>query len=175
MSFKSGSLFKPNDNALRGDFVKSIHALAGYPTLSSNDPKIAEFQTNFPEVPLGSTYYDAAVWAYAKGILTGILNNQGVIYLGLDEPLTREQAATFFYRLYNQSGVTFHMRISGGPSYTTFTDYASVHTYAQTPINWATTHYIIEGAGNYLYPLENLKRAELAKMILNFCNSTKKG
>ena len=107
------------------------------------------------------TNFNAAQWAFENGILTGTSSNT----LELDDSLTREQAAVFFFRYATYLG--FNFSITSGPAYTTFDDYRTVSPFARGGVDWATKRYLLRGDRGLLYPKRNLTNAETAQLIYN--------
>ena len=165
MDYYSGTYFRYDYNATRDVIINALYEIASSPKVTS--AQYTSLTNKFSDISSSSEYYDAAAWAYAKGIIVGVDDT----HLGLNETLTREQAATFFYRFANQSGVAFSFRSTSGPAGSSFSDWSDVSTYAQTAVNWATRRCLLAGNDQYLYPQSALTRAELAQMVYNFSNS----
>lgn len=91
-------------------------------------------------------------WAMEKGISDGT-NMEGTI--------TREQLASMLYRY------------SGSPAVsgviTGFSDTASVSQWAEDAMLWAVQNGIISGSNGQLNPQGNATRAEVATMLMRFC------
>ena len=70
-------------------------------------------------------------------------------------------------------------RYAGAPAaagdLSAFSDAASVSEYAQTAMQWAVANGILSGKGNgVLDPKGNATRAEVAQMLMNFCEQITK-
>ena len=104
----------------------------------------------------GANWYDVGrAWAMEKGISDGS-NMSGT--------LSREQLATMLYRYAGEPAV------SGGMD--GYTDAASVSDYAQKAMAWAISEGIITGyTANTLNPQGEATRAQVATMLMRFCNS----
>lgn len=104
----------------------------------------------------GANWYDAGrAWAMEKGISDGS---------NMSGNLSREQLATMLYRYAGEPAV------SGGMD--GYTDAASVSDYAQKAMAWAISEGIITGyTANTLNPQGEATRAQVATMLMRFCNS----
>ena len=102
----------------------------------------------------GSTWYEAgAEWAVANGISDGA---------NLDAPITREQLAAMLYRYAGSPEVTGSI---GG-----FEDAGSVSGYAADAMRWAVETGLITGVGgDMLNPTGDARRAEVATILMRFC------
>lgn len=105
----------------------------------------------------GDPWYEKSMnWAKANGVSDG--TNPGM-------NITREQLVTMLYRY------------AGSPStdgsLTTFADSASVSPYAVTAMQWAVASGIVNGSNGRLNPQSNATRAEVAAILMRFCELTK--
>lgn len=102
----------------------------------------------------GATWYEAgAQWAIANGISDGA---------NLDAGITREQLATMLYRYAGSPEVTGS--IDG------FADAGSVSSYATDAMRWAVETGLITGVGgDMLNPTGDARRAEVATILMRFC------
>ena len=105
----------------------------------------------------GATWYEKGMnWAKAKGVSDG--TNPTV-------NITREQLVTMLYRY------------AGSPaangSLDNFSDAASVSSYAVNAMQWAVANGIINGSNGNLNPQNNATRAEVATILMRFCEMSK--
>ena len=106
----------------------------------------------------GSTpwYQKGMEWAKAKGVSDG--TNPTV-------NITREQLVTMLYRY------------AGSPaangSLDNFSDAASVSSYAVNAMQWAVANGIVNGSNGKLNPKNNATRAEVAAILMRFCEMSK--
>ena len=84
-----GTHFGPDDPVSRGQFVTFLYRTEGKPGYTSENP--------FTDVAQWAYYYDPVLWAYEKGIASGLSEDT----FGPDEFCTRGQVVTFLYRAYN--------------------------------------------------------------------------
>lgn len=105
----------------------------------------------------GATWYEKGMnWAKAKGVSDG--TNPTV-------NITREQLVTMLYRY------------AGSPaangSLDSFSDAASVSSYAVNAMQWAVANGIVNGSNGKLNPQNNATRAEVAAILMRFCEMSK--
>ena len=105
----------------------------------------------------GATWYEKGMnWAKAKGVSDGTNPNANI---------TREQLVTMMYRY------------AGSPKadgkLDSFSDAASVSTYASDAMQWAVANGIVNGSNGKLNPQDNATRAEVAAILMRFCEMSK--
>lgn len=101
----------------------------------------------------GDTWYaKGRAWAMSQGI------SDGSDMMG---SITREQLATMLYRYAGSPAV------SG--SLTGFPDTAKVSSYAKDAMTWAVANKLITGDSGYLAPQNNATRAQVATIMMRFC------
>ena len=105
----------------------------------------------------GATWYEKSMeWAKAKGVSDGTNPNANI---------TREQLVTMMYRY------------AGSPKadgkLDSFSDAASVSTYAASAMQWAVANGIVNGSNGKLNPQDNATRAEVAAILMRFCEMGK--
>ena len=105
----------------------------------------------------GATWYEKSMeWAKAKGVSDGTNPNANI---------TREQLVTMLYR-YAGSPAT-------NGSLDNFSDAASVSSYAANAMQWAVENGIVNGSNGKLNPQNNATRAEVAAILMRFCEMSK--
>ena len=105
----------------------------------------------------GATWYEKSMaWAKAKGVSDGTNPNANI---------TREQLVTMLYRY------------AGSPKadgkFDSFSDAASVSTYAADAMQWAVANGIVNGSNGKLNPQDNATRAQVAAILMRFCEMSK--
>ena len=105
----------------------------------------------------GATWYEKGMnWAKAKGVSDGTNPNANI---------TREQLVTMMYRY------------AGSPKadgkLDSFSDAASVSTYAADAMQWAVVNGIVNGSNGKLNPQNNATRAQVAAILMRFCEMSK--
>lgn len=145
--------FSPTRAMNRAELVTMLYRLAGSPEVSGTEP--------FTDVPEDAYYTKAVVWGYANGIVKGVSDT-------LFRPassVTREQVATFFYRLADYSGKDVSQRAD----LSSFSDAASVSGYAKDTMAWAVETGLIIGVGdNRLSPRGTAIRAQVAQIVMRY-------
>ena len=137
----------------RAQFVTILYRIAGEPEVTGNNP--------FVDVPAGTWYTDAVVWAHENGITTGVGNS----HFNPAGTLARQNMVTFLMRFANTMGVDTTKRadLSGYP------DADQIAHYAQDAMEWAVAEGIISGvSGQYLAPTGLANRAQIATIIARF-------
>lgn len=146
----SDKAFAPKDNITRAQLVEALYKLSG-------EPSVAGMKEPFFDVTKKTPAYNAIVWAYNKGIVTGITNR----FFNPNASATRAQAVTMLYRLAGSPAV------KGG---NTYLDKYSVPSYAKNAVIWAKENGIASGYDNNTFrPQQAATRAEAAAMIMNYC------
>ena len=105
----------------------------------------------------GATWYEKGMnWAKAKGVSDGTHPTVNI---------TREQLVTMLYRY------------AGSPkangSLNSFSDAASVNSYAANAMQWAVANGIVNGLNGKLNPQNNATRAQVAAILMRFCEMSK--
>ena len=109
----------------------------------------------------GGAWYEAgAQWAMSNGISDGS---------GLDQDLTREQLAVMLYRYAQYKGCD----VSAGEdaNILSYADAFDVSEYAIPAMQWACGAGVISGKDGALDPAGSATRAEVAAMLMRFCQS----
>ena len=105
----------------------------------------------------GATWYEKGMeWAKTNGVSDGTNPNANI---------TREQLVTMMYRY------------AGSPKadgkLDSFSDSASVSSYAENAMQWAVANGIVNGSNGKLNPQNNATRAEVAAILMRFCEMSK--
>ena len=141
----SATTFNPNGICTRAQAVTFLWRAAGSPAAKS---KVMPFT----DVPSGSYYYDAVLWAVEKGITKGTSDTM----FSPDATCTRAQIVTFLWRA-NGSPVA-----SGNSA---FTDVAADAYYAAA-VTWAEKNNVTGGIGGGLFGSNNnCTRAQIVTFI----------
>ncbi len=155
MGGKSDGNFKPQESITRGQLVTILYRLEGQPAVSG---------AGFPDVATGS-YCDKAVkWAAANGITAGGKDGN----FKPNDPITREQLATFLYRYNNYKGY----QVAKQADLSKFSDGASVASYAKDALSWANGVGLVNGTSDgRLNPSGGATRGQAAAILHRFCVS----
>ena len=147
MNGTSDTTFEPESNLTRAMLVTVLYRSAGSPTVTGAD--------NFTDTVDGAYYADAVVWASQQSIVSGYGNG----LFGTNDPVTREQMTTIFWRY------------AGSPESSasnSFSDVGTVASYAASAVNWAGENgIIIPVSDNVFAPKSNATRAQVASALMN--------
>ena len=141
----NATTFDPNGTCTRAQAVTFLWRAAGSPT-----PKTKLMP--FPDVPVGSYYWNAVLWAIEQGI------TEGTSYLTFspNDSCTRAQIVTFLWRAKGNPAV------SGNAP---FTDVPPDAYYAAA-VTWAEKNGITGGIGNGLFGSNNTcTRAQIVTFL----------
>ena len=157
MSGIGNDLFVPESNLNRAMMVQVLWNLEDTPAVSDT--------TDYSDVASGAWYYDAVQWATAENIVGGY---GGGTY-GPEDDITREQMALMLYRYAQYKG---YDTTQNGADTQDFTDYADISDWALEGMTWAVNAGLLNGKGNgILDPTGNATRAEVAQILMNFCEN----
>ena len=126
---------------------------------------VSQAKSDFADVEDGSWYADYVAWAAENGIVTGV----GEGKFAPNDNVTREQIAAILMRYAATKGID--VSADSTEKYDSMKDTANVSGYAVDALKWATANGIINGAEGNINPKGNATRAEVAQMIMNFCNT----
>lgn len=153
MNGTSGTRFSPDEYTSRAMLVTMLYRIAGEPDAG---------KPIFSDIP-GNTYYaEAVAWASARGIVTGVSSTA----FAPDDPVTREQLATFLCRYAAYQGVDTQTT----NALTEFVDSDDISDYAVEAMSWACEQGLITGkSSTLLKPLDYATRAEIALVLTRYC------
>ena len=149
--------FGPQLTTTRGMIVTVLYRLEKEPAASA---------ASFTDVASGEYYTNAVAWANANGIVSGYGNGK----FGPNDTITREQLAAILYRYaqFKKFGT------SASADLNSYVDAQSVSSYAVPAVQWACGAGIVNGkTGNKLDPKGSATRAEVAAMLMRFCENVK--
>lgn len=155
----STSQYGVGTNIKRGDFALMLYRAFNLGSLTSST-------ANFSDVNTNNDYYGKAV-AAAKAL--GITNGDGNGHFYPESNITREEAFTLIYRTLNNASVKAKLSRSL-PTATTstlssFSDYRSIQSYAQTAIATLVKAEIIKGSNGKINPASPISREEMAVIL----------
>lgn len=153
MNGMDAGAFNADVNVNRAQFVTILYRIAGEPTVAIDNP--------FVDVPAGEWYTDAVLWAYEKGITTGI----DATHFNPGGTLVRQNMVTFLLRFANTMGIdTTNRAVLSG-----YTDADQVVSHAQDAMQWAVAEGIISGMTETTLGANGLaNRAQVAIIISRF-------
>ncbi len=159
MNGTSKTTFGPNDSTTRGMIVTVLYRL-------ENEPSAAA--ASFTDVVSGQYYTDAVAWANANGIVTGYGNGK----FGPNDVVTREQFAAILYRYAQYK--KYDVSVGEDTNILSYADAQSVSAYAIPAMQWAGGAGIVNGSNGKLNPQNNATRAEVAAMLMRYCEKVAK-
>ncbi len=153
----SETIFDLTGSVKRAQLVTILYRIVGQPSVEG-------LENPFVDVPEGTFYTDAVIWAYHKGIITGVSETA----FAPDSVTTREQIATILYRYDGSNAVAEdHLAV--------FSDAEAVSGFAVEGLNWAVANGLINGVaqadGTILDPTNTANRAQIAVIIMRYLNA----
>ncbi len=153
------SLFAPNSQTTRAQLVTILYRLEGEPEVSGT--------SGFSDVAAGIWYTDAVAWAAANGIVNGTTDTT----FAPGEDITREQLVTVLYRYAEAKGYDVSARVD----LSAYPDANQIQSYAAESVAWAVAEGLIQGfEDNTLRPAGNATRAQIATILMRFCEGVAK-
>lgn len=146
--YGQADIFAPTTQIKRSEFVTILYRLAGEPTVPANAAN------PFTDVAKGDWFYNAALWASGKGIVTGYGNSTT---FAPDEPCTRAEIVTFLWRYYG------NQTVSGSNSFVDLTQ-----DWYKPAVNWAVKNGITNGtdtAGTHFSPDGGCQRIQAVTFL----------
>ena len=148
--------FSPNRTTTRAMIATILYRMEGSPRVYGT--------SQFGDVEAGSWYEDAVIWATQNDIVKGYTNT---IRISID-PITREQMAAMLYRYADYCRCD--MSAGRYVDLSKFSDMNEISDYAIPALRWAVGEEIIQGrTGKRLAPTDTATRAEVAVMLMRFC------
>lgn len=154
----SDTTFSPNGTMSRGMLATVLYRLAKEPGAAA--------EGLFHDVADGRYYTEAVDWAAENRIVTGYGNGN----YGPDDPITREQLAAILWRYAQKTG---NDGIQNGTEILRFPDTGDVADWAKEAMTWTVDWEIIRGKGGILDPKGSATRAQVAVMLMRFCEKAK--
>ena len=159
MNGTSSSKFSPNSKLTRGMIAQILYNLEGQPKVSGSAP--------FDDVASNAWYSNAVMWAEKNNLVTGYGNGK----FGPENNITREQLAAILYRYAQYKNYS----TSDSVNLSKFTDGDAVSSWAVEAVKWAAGSKLCNGkSNNVLDPTGTATRAEVAQMMMNFCENIAK-
>ncbi len=165
----SETAFAPNQNMTRAMLVTTLWRMSKdseMGVLSAEDvPEEDDHTLSFSDVAPAQWYTDAVLWAAENGIVTGFPDGT----FAPNDPLTREQLTTIFYRHALWQG----KNVETDAILDSFPDASTVSDYAQKAMRWAYGVGLVQGisdggANVTLSPKGTATRAQTATIIMRY-------
>ncbi len=158
MNGTTATTFAPNVNLNRAMMAAVLYNMEGKP--------VCDKSGLFSDVADGKWYTDAVNWAASNNIVSGMPDGT----YAPDQALTREQMASILYRYAEYKGID----VSARADLSTFTDGTTVSPWAQDVVQWAVAEKLINGVGTELQPKGTASRAQVATVLMNYCENVAK-
>ena len=159
MNGTADNTFSPKANTTRGMVVTVLYRLENQPSTSA---------ASFTDVASGAYYANAVAWANANGIVSGYGSGK----FGPNDKVTREQLAAILYRYAQYK--KYDVSVGEDTNILSYDDAQSISSYAIPAIQWACGAGVVTGkSGSKLDPKGNATRAEVAAMLMCFCENVK--
>ena len=159
MNGTADNTFSPKANTTRGMVVTVLYRLENQPSTSA---------ASFTDVASGAYYANAVAWANANGIVSGYGSGK----FGPNDKVTREQLAAILYRYAQYK--KYDVSVGEDTNILSYNDAQCISSYAIPAIQWACGAGVVTGkSGSKLDPKGNATRAEVAAMLMRFCENVK--
>lgn len=153
------NIFAPNDKTSRAMIATILWQLNGKPE--------ADRSVQFDDVASGTWYANAVRWAASNQVVSGYGDGR----FGPDDPITREQMAVMLYSYAKSKDYD----ITAKGDLDSFPDASTVSDWAKDAMSWANGAGLIAGNTNgQLNPSGNATRAEVATILMRFCENVAK-
>ncbi len=154
------TVFAPQNPTSRAMFITILYRYAGEPSVNNTIH-------GFKDVKKDDWYADAISWGAENGIVNGYSDG----YFGVNDNITREQAAQILLSYGKAKG----MDITSKSELSNYTDKDMISDWAMDAMEWANAKDIITGRTQVkLAPAETTTRAEIASMFMRFIAETEK-
>ena len=158
LSGTSETTFAPDTAMTRGMLVTALGRLANVDTK-------AYTPNSFTDVKADSAFRPYIEWAYKKGIIQGIGNQQ----FAPDRAITREEIAVIFANFAKATGYTLPVTREA----TTYADVSSIGSVYKTSVTaMQQAGLMMGGSGNRFNPKASATRAEVSSMLHRYIKLT---
>ena len=160
------TLFGVGDTLTRGQLATILWRNACPDAYASYDPKTAKNEIDIPGSADGMYYTAAANWAFANGVITGIVLEDGTRDFAADGKVSFEQLVTVLARLCATDGELE----AAGSDLSAFADGDLASDWSRNAFAWAAANGLVEGydwpTGKYLVPGEDVARERVAVVLM---------
>lgn len=144
--------FNPGDDMTRAMMATVLWRMEGEPEAPA---------CTFTDVLEGEWYYKAVCWAAEKKVVEGYSPEQ----FDPLKPITREEMVLMLYRYAAFKGLD----VSGAAELTEFKDADKISDWALDAMKWAVANKLVEGDEYYLTPGATANRAQVAALLMRYC------
>ena len=154
----TGNGFEPDNNMTRAMLVTVLF------NIEKTDK--TTFSHTFIDVPSDEWYNNSVAWAYENNIVAGIGENE----FAPDENLSREQMMTIIYRYAKMKGYI----VDSKSDLSQYKDTDIISDWAMEAVEWSNAVELVRGTSDTtLSPLDGATRAEVATILMKFCENIK--
>lgn len=154
----SATTFEPNSRMTRAMLVTVLHRLEGNPLPIGGHP--------YKDALNVAWYQNPVAWGTENGVVKGYGNEM----FKPNNPLTREEMASIFYRFATYKGYD----ISAAADLSKYNDTEDIYSWALPAIKWAVGEEIMEGIDETtLQPKGYATRAQVATILMKFIETVK--
>jgi uncharacterized repeat protein (TIGR02543 family) len=151
-------MFSPRIDMSRAMLVTVLYRQEGSPEVNS---EFGVRNPKFNDIIENTWYYNAVIWAANNGIVEGYGNE----IFGLNDPITREQTVTIFYRY----AMMKEMDVSAAHDLSGYSDTDEITDWALDAMKWAVAKGIINGrTTTTIAPKGTSTRAEVAAIFKRY-------
>ena len=156
--------FGPGNATSRAMIAQILWNMEGKP--------IVNYAISYTDVDADAWYAEAVRWATAQGIMNGYGGADGGKF-GPNDDMTREQLVTIMYRYAQMKKVD--VSIGEDTNILSYDDAFDVSEWAIPAMQWAVGAEIVNGtSASTLSPKNNASRAEIATIVMRYCEKNAK-
>lgn len=146
MAGMSETMFAPNAETTRAQFVQVLYRMAGTPSVAGMNNPFTDLTAQW--------YQDAITWAYSEGITGGTTSTT----FSPDKVITRQQMVAMLFHYKGDPSVSGDLSM--------FKDRDSISEYARQAVVWAVSNGVISGFEDGTFrPTAAATRAQLATIL----------
>ena len=153
VSGNGNGTFKPNDNVTREQFLKMLLETVG--------AEYTDVENTFTDVDNNAWYSKYVLNAKNMGIVNGVSHTE----FGIGANITRQDMAVMINRVIEKFNISAEEK-----TVEDFADFNKVSAYATESVAKMKAIGLIQGYNNDFRPMDNLTRAEAAKVIYELLN-----
>jgi len=154
----SNGKYNPAANITRQDFMLML-----YRAFLAEDYGTFTVTSNFPDVVKGADSYSKEIYqavgvAKYLGIAQGTNNK-----FNPKSNITRQEAMVLIYRTLDK--INKNLDYTAGVYASSLKDYNKISSWATDAISYLVSHGVIKGNNDYIKPMDNISRAEMAAIL----------
>ena len=157
MSGTADTTFDPQGSTTRAMLVTTLWRLEGKPTV--------DFVMTFTDVAADKWYTEAVRWAAANKIVNGYDEKT----FAPTDNITREQIAHILFNYAKFKG--YDVSVGEDTNILSYADAQNIREYAIPAMQWACGTGLVNGVDGSLLPRNNALRAQVAAMLMRFCEN----